>query len=65
MTTKPRFSALSAENNKLPQRRRSDQPQAEKPGMVVLRPGKPKATFQWPPDCLWPFMEYNDWDSDA
>jgi hypothetical protein len=18
---------------------------------------KPKATFQWPPDCLWPFMD--------
>jgi hypothetical protein len=18
---------------------------------------RPKATFQWPPDCLWPFMD--------
>jgi hypothetical protein len=19
---------------------------------------KPKATFQWPPECLWPFMDH-------
>jgi hypothetical protein len=19
---------------------------------------KPKATFQWPPDCFWPFMDH-------
>jgi hypothetical protein len=19
---------------------------------------KPKATFHWPPDCLWPFMDH-------
>jgi len=19
---------------------------------------RPKATFQWPPDCMWPFMDH-------
>jgi hypothetical protein len=25
---------------------------------------KPKAIFQWPPECLWPFSEYRP-DNDA
>jgi hypothetical protein len=25
---------------------------------------KPKATFQWPPDCLWPFID-RGWDSET
>jgi hypothetical protein len=25
-----------------------------------------KATFQWPPDCLWPFIDQDcGWDSDT
>jgi hypothetical protein len=31
--------------------------QADKRGRTVLVPNKPKAAFQWPPDCLWPFIE--------
>jgi len=27
-------------------------------------PAKPKATFRWPPDCLWPFIDHG-WDSKA
>jgi hypothetical protein len=26
---------------------------------LTVLPYKPKATFQWPPDCLWPFMDHN------
>jgi hypothetical protein len=25
---------------------------------------KPKATFQWPPDCLWPFIDHGS-DTDT
>ena len=28
------------------------------------RPTRFKATFQWPPDCLWPFLD-NRWDSET
>ncbi len=24
---------------------------------------KSKATFQWPPDCLWPFIEHESEDT--
>jgi hypothetical protein len=24
---------------------------------------KPKATFQWPPDCLWPFTDHKENDT--
>jgi hypothetical protein len=27
------------------------------PKVSELMVNRPKATFQWPPDCLWPFME--------
>ena len=26
-----------------------------KPELLTARP---KATFQWPPDCVWPFTDY-------
>ena len=26
-----------------------------KPELLITRP---KATFQWPPDCVWPFTDY-------
>jgi hypothetical protein len=25
---------------------------------------RPKATFQWPPDCLWPFLD-RSWDDES
>ena len=28
------------------------------------RTARPKATFQWPPDCLWPFID-DRWKSDS
>jgi hypothetical protein len=33
---------------------RSNEPR--KPERLATRP---KATFQWPPDCVWPFTGYN------
>jgi hypothetical protein len=24
---------------------------------LTIPPHKPKATFNWPPDCLWPFTD--------
>jgi hypothetical protein len=27
------------------------------PKIVQVPTYKPKAIFQWPPDCLWPFMD--------
>jgi hypothetical protein len=32
-------------------------PDDEQRKLAVL-PYKPKATFQWPPDCLWPFIDH-------
>jgi len=29
------------------------------------RTSRPKATFQWPPDCLWPFMDDEGWDTET
>jgi len=28
------------------------------------RTARPKATFQWPPDCLWPFID-DGWNGDT
>jgi hypothetical protein len=41
----------------------SEQPSNEprKPEFLSTRP---KATFQWPPDCLWPFIDH-EWDSET
>jgi hypothetical protein len=35
----------------------SDQRADENPKTLDVLTYKPKATFQWPPDCLWPFMD--------
>ena len=31
--------------------------QADEPKTSGPLVTKPKATFQWPPDCLWPFVD--------
>ena len=31
---------------------------ANEPRKSELLPGRLKATFQWPPDCLWPFIDH-------
>jgi hypothetical protein len=33
-------------------RTQADEPKSSEPLVT-----KPKATFQWPPDCLWPFID--------
>jgi hypothetical protein len=35
----------------------SDQRPDDKPKKLQVLTYKPKATFCWPPDCLWPFMD--------
>jgi hypothetical protein len=37
--------------------RESDQLLDDKLKKLPVQAHKPKATFQWPPDCLWPFMD--------
>jgi hypothetical protein len=36
----------------------SDQPPEDEPKNLQVLSYKPKATFHWPPDCLWPFMDH-------
>jgi hypothetical protein len=36
----------------------SDQHPGDKQKTVAILTYKPKAAFQWPPDCLWPFMDH-------
>jgi hypothetical protein len=35
----------------------SDQRPDDKPKKLQVLTYKPKATFRWPPDCLWPFID--------
>jgi hypothetical protein len=35
----------------------SDQRPDDEPKKLEALTHKPKAAFQWPPDCLWPFMD--------
>jgi hypothetical protein len=35
-----------------------DQRRDDKPKKLQVLTYKPKATFHWPPDCLWPFMDH-------
>jgi hypothetical protein len=35
----------------------SDQHPGDEQRKLAIFPYKPKAAFQWPPDCLWPFMD--------
>jgi hypothetical protein len=68
MTANEPFTPRTPDPDKAPRPPTHHQPPAEKPGKPILVPSKPKATFQWPPDCLWPFTETtrNDgWDTDA
>ena len=34
------------------------------PGKSELLTARPKAAFQWPPDCAWPFID-NKWDTET
>jgi hypothetical protein len=36
----------------------SDQHPGDGQRNLAILPYKPKATFHWPPDCLWPFMDH-------
>jgi hypothetical protein len=68
MTTSESFTPRTPDLDKAPRPPTHEQPSADQPGSPILLPSKPKATFQWPPDCLCPFTETtrNDgWDTDA
>jgi hypothetical protein len=39
--------------------------QADEPKLPELLVTRPKATFQWPPDCLWPFIDQEKAGSDT
>jgi hypothetical protein len=36
----------------------SDELPGDEQRKLTVLPYKPKATFHWPPDCLWPFMDH-------
>jgi hypothetical protein len=36
----------------------SDQNSGDEQRKLTVLPYRLKATFQWPPDCLWPFMDH-------
>jgi hypothetical protein len=68
MTTSALFIPRTPDPDKVPRPPSHPQPAGAKPGKPTLVPSKPKAAFQWPPDCLWPFNEKignPGWDSDA
>jgi len=68
MTANEPFTPRTPDPDKAPQPPTHDQPSADKPSRPILVPTKPKAAFQWPPDCLWPFTEsigHPGWDGDA
>ena len=68
MITSEPFTLQTPDPDKTPRPLTHHQPTAEKTGKPMLVPRKTKATFQWPPDCLWPFNERignPGWDSDA
>jgi hypothetical protein len=41
----------------LPSRNVDQLPDDERKKLTVMT-HKPTVTFQWPPDCLWPFMDH-------
>lgn len=58
------FTPQTPDPDKAPQPPR--QPFANKPKPILVP--KPKASFEWPPDGLWPFAEtigHHKWDGDA
>ncbi len=68
MTTSEPFTPRIPDPDKAPRTPAHHQLPADKTAEHIPIPRRPKATFQWPPDCLWPFTETigNDgWDSDA
>jgi hypothetical protein len=68
MTTSEHFTPPIPDPEEAPRPPTHRRPPAEKTGKPILIPRKTKATFQWPPDCLWPFNEtigHHGWDSDA
>ena len=68
MTASQPFTPRMPDPDKAPRPPTHDQPASDKPGRPILLPSKPKAAFQWPPDCLWPFtvtITDDGWDSDA
>jgi hypothetical protein len=36
---------------------RSDQLTGDEQKKLTILTYKPKATFRWPPDCMWPFLD--------
>jgi hypothetical protein len=69
MTTSKLLAPPTPEPNKAPWPPMHDPRPEYKPGRQILLPTKPKAAFQWPPDCLWPFTvsigHHGGWDSGA
>jgi hypothetical protein len=68
MTSSKLFTPPTPEPDKAPWPPTHDPRPEYKPGRPILLPTKPKAAFQWPPDCLWPFNERignPGWDGDA
>jgi hypothetical protein len=62
------FTPRTPDPEKAPRPPTHQQPAVDKPGQPIRGPNKPKATFQWLPDCLWPFIEnirHEGWDGDA
>src|ERR1700735_5671106 len=57
MTTSKLFTTPIPEPDKAPWPPTHGPRPEYKPGRPILLPTKPKAAFQWPPDCLWPFHE--------
>jgi|GEM_PF-960237 len=55
-----RYCAISLEGSRMISKapsHESDQRPDDKPKKLQVLTYKPKATFRWPPDCLWPFMD--------
>lgn len=68
MTTSESFTLQTPDPDKAPRPPTHHLPPADKTAEHIPIPRRPKATFQWPPDCLWPFNEsirHYRWDSDA
>jgi hypothetical protein len=51
------FTERAPAPEKTPQRPR-ELPPVDKSGRSILVPDRAKAAFQWPPDCVWPFIDH-------
>ena len=68
MTISEPYTPRTPDPDKAPRPPTHHQPPADKTAEHIPIPSRPKATFLWPPDCLWPFTEATGnegWDSDA